>query len=76
MDLTGLGRVILGIGVFLVLLGAVLMFAGKIPGLGGLGRLPGDIFVKRDNFSFYFPVTTSILLSIVLSLLAWLFFRK
>lgn len=41
----------------------------------GLGRLPGDIFIHRGNFSFYFPITTSILVSIVLSLIIWLFNR-
>jgi hypothetical protein len=41
----------------------------------GLGRLPGDIAIERENFRFYFPVTTSILISIVLSLLVWLFRR-
>ena len=42
----------------------------------GLGRLPGDIVIEKENFSFYFPVTTSIIISIVLSLLFWLFMRK
>ena len=52
------------------------MFAGRLPGLGSIGKLPGDILIKRDNFTFYFPLTTSILFSVVLSLLAWLLFRK
>jgi hypothetical protein len=41
----------------------------------GLGRLPGDVAVKKEGFSFYFPVTTSILISLVLSLLLWIFRR-
>lgn len=59
----------------LVTLGIVLLVAGLLwPWLSrlGLGRLPGDIAVKRDGFSFYFPITTSILVSIVLSVIVWL----
>lgn len=54
-------------GLVLIVLG--LAFAGK---LGPLGRLPGDIAVERQNFSFYFPLATSILLGIVLSVILWL----
>lgn len=61
------------IGVILLALGAVLTFVGRIP---GVGRLPGDIVVKRGNFTFFFPVTTCIILSIILSLLFALFSRK
>ncbi len=56
-------------GVLLVLLGLLWPFLQKI----GLGRLPGDIAIKRENFSLYFPLTTSILVSLVLTLLFWLF---
>lgn len=62
----------------LVLLGIVLVVLGLAwPWLqrAGLGRLPGDIVIERDNFRFYFPVTTSIIVSLVLSLLLWLFRR-
>ncbi|MGB2601752.1 MAG: DUF2905 domain-containing protein [Candidatus Omnitrophota bacterium] len=51
-------------GVVLVLLGSVFMLAGKVP---WIGRLPGDIVIRRENFTFYCPVTTCILISIVLS---------
>jgi hypothetical protein len=51
-------------------LGVVLVFSDKIP---WLGRLPGDISIKRENFSFYFPLTTCILISLLLSLLFALF---
>jgi hypothetical protein len=67
-----------GIGRFLVVLGAVLVVVGlAMPWLGklGLGRLPGDIVIERENFSFYFPITTSILLSLLLSLIFWFFQR-
>jgi hypothetical protein len=47
-----------------------------VPGLGALGRLPGDIYVKRDNFTFYFPITTGILISVVVSLILGLLLRR
>jgi Protein of unknown function (DUF2905) len=68
-----LGRAILGLGLLLVLIGGVLMLAARF-GLP-LGRLPGDIAYRGKNFSFYFPLGTSILISIVLSLLFYLFSR-
>lgn len=72
------------IGRGLVLLGVVLIVAGGLLWLGGvaggripfLGRLPGDIHVQRDNWSFYLPLTTSILLSIVLTLVLAFFSRR
>jgi DUF2905 family protein len=60
-------------GVVLALLGLGLLLAGKIP---FLGRLPGDIFIRRERWSFYFPLTTSILVSILLTLLFSLFSRR
>ncbi|HEX5080216.1 MAG TPA: DUF2905 domain-containing protein [Geminicoccaceae bacterium] len=59
---------------WLIVLGLVLVAAGLLwPWLGrlGLGRLPGDIVVERDHFRLYLPITTSILISIVLSLILW-----
>ena len=80
MDFSGLGKMILLMGLVLVGLGAVLMLAGKWPssesGLGWLGRLPGDIFIKRENFSFYFPITTSLLLSVFVSLVLYLVIKR
>ena len=64
--------------VWLIVLGALLIALGVAwPWLErlGLGRLPGDIYVEREGFSFYFPITTGILVSIVLSVLLWLFRR-
>jgi heme/copper-type cytochrome/quinol oxidase subunit 2 len=58
-------------GVALIVVGVIWSVAERF----GLGRLPGDIAIERENFRFYFPVTTSILISIVLSLLVWLFRR-
>jgi hypothetical protein len=76
MDLSDFGKLLLGIGAFLVVIGVVLVFGGRLPGLSGLGRLPGDIFIKRDNFTFYFPITTSILISIILTVVMWLIFKR
>ena len=80
---TTLGKVLIGIGFGIIALGVLLVIVDRIPGFGSafswLGKLPGDISIKRDNFSFYFPIATSILLSILLSLLfylvGWLFRR-
>ncbi len=72
-----LGKMLLGVGLVMVLLGGILLlvssFAGKVP---WLGRLPGDIYIERGSWRFYFPLGTSILLSVVLSLLVWLFSRR
>ena len=67
--MTELGRVLIGIGFFVVICGVVLMVLGKtnLP----LGRLPGDILYKGKNTTFYFPLATSIILSIVLSVLLY-----
>ncbi len=72
-----LGKMLLGVGLVMVLLGGILLlvssFAGKVP---WLGRLPGDLYIERGSWRFYFPLGTSILLSVVLSLLVWLFSRR
>lgn len=65
----GLGKSLIVFGLIIAALGVVLTFAGKIP---WLGRLPGDIYVKRDSFTFYFPLATSIIVSVILSLILWL----
>ncbi len=69
-----MGKYIALTGVVLVVIGLLMMFAQKLP--LGLGKLPGDIVIKRDNFTFYFPLATSILLSIILTLILNLLFRK
>jgi hypothetical protein len=66
-----LGRLLILLGAVILLAGMALTFFGRI----GLGQLPGDIVYRRGNFTFYFPIATSIVLSIVLSLLLWLFRR-
>jgi hypothetical protein len=80
---TSLGKILIGVGCGIVALGVLLVALDRIPGFGNslswLGKLPGDISIKRENVSFYFPVATSILLSVLLSLLfyilGWLFRR-
>ena len=69
-------------GKLLILVGAVLVLAGLLLTFGDrfsflkFGRLPGDIVYRRGNFTFYFPLVTSIVISVVLSLLFWLFSRR
>lgn len=70
--MNGLGRPLIIMGLVLVAAGLVLSFADRIP---WLGRLPGDIYIKKENFTFYFPLATSILISLVVSLILWLFRR-
>jgi hypothetical protein len=70
--MSDLARTLIVLGVILVAVGLALLLVPKIP---GLGKLPGDIVIKRENFSFYFPLGTCILLSIILSLIFWLFRR-
>ncbi len=67
-----MGRTLVILGLVILLLGLLWPWLQKI----GLGRLPGDIVIERENFRFYFPVTTSIVISLLLSLLFWLFFRR
>ena len=68
-----LGKSLVAIGLLIVLVGVVLMLAGRVP---WLGRRPGDIYVQRGNWSFYFPVVTSLVVSLLLTLLFWLFGRR
>ena len=66
------GRLVISLGVIIIVVGAILWFFGKLP---FLGKLPGDILVKRENFSFYAPITTGIVISVVLSILLTIFFN-
>lgn len=65
------------LGKYLIVFGAIILIAGILisffPKLNFPGKLPGDIEIRKDNFTFYFPVVTSIVLSIVLTLIFWLF---
>ena len=70
--LAPLGKWLVAMGLVLVLVGSVIWGLG---GLGRFGRLPGDIYIGRGNFTFYFPLATCILLSVIISLLLMLFRR-
>jgi Protein of unknown function (DUF2905) len=71
-ELTQLGKILIFAGIFIFAIGVFFLFGDKIP---FLGKLPGDIIIKKKNFTFYFPIVTSILLSIIISLIFY-FFRK
>jgi len=67
-----MGKMLIAVGIILVLIGSIMYFTKGIP---FLGKLPGDIHIKRENFSFYFPLGTSILISIILSIILYLIHR-
>jgi hypothetical protein len=67
------GKALVALGLLIALAGVVLMLVGRVP---WLGRLPGDIHFQRGNFSFYFPLATSLLLSVVLTLLLYIMGRR
>jgi hypothetical protein len=67
------GKVLIIMGAITMVLGAFLHVSGKIP---WIGRLPGDIIVHRKNFTFYFPIATSFLLSFLITLILWFIGRK
>lgn len=68
-----IGKALIIFGVVLIGLGLLLTFFNKVP---FLGKLPGDIYIKRENFTFYFPLATSFILSILLTLALWLRSRQ
>src|SRR5262245_23676349 len=71
------GKVLLGFGLLVVILGGFILIASKFTEkVPWIGRLPGDIYVERDGWSFYFPLATSIVISVVLTLIFWLFGRR
>ncbi len=74
--MSDLGKLLIAFGLVLALVGVVLVIAGRWPGAGWLGRLPGDIYIRRGNWTFYFPLATSILISIVLTIVLSLIGRR
>ena len=68
-----IGKIIIFIGLLLVIIGFIFMLGSKLP---FIGKLPGDIAFERKNYSFYFPVTTCIIISIILSFILWLFNKR
>jgi hypothetical protein len=68
-----IGKFLVLLGLIVAALGGLLLISGKIP---WVGKLPGDILIQRRNFTFYFPLATSILLSLILTLIFWLMGKK
>lgn len=68
-----LGKMLIMFGVIMVVVGGLLMAAGKIP---GFGRMPGDIFIQKGNFTFYFPIVTMLVLSLFLTIILNILFRR
>lgn len=68
-----IGRLLVVFGVLIALAGVALLLLGRVP---WLGRLPGDIHIERGNWTFYFPLATSLLLSVVLTLILWIIGRR
>ena len=65
----GIGRLLVVSGIILFIIGIILLIGDKIP---YIGRLPGDIYIRKERFSFYFPVSTCIIISLILSFLLWI----
>ena len=72
MPMDGLGKTLIYFGLLLVALGLIFSFGGKIP---WLGHLPGDIYIQRERFTFYFPLGTCIVISVIITLVLYLFRR-
>jgi len=75
MMFSEIGKILLILGIVLSIAGILIMFSDSIPFIKHLGKLPGDINIKRENFSFHFPVATSIILSIIISLIFFIISR-
>jgi hypothetical protein len=73
MGIQHLGKLIIILGIFLVVIGVLIVLAPKIP---YIGRLPGDIYIKRDRFTIYFPLISSIIISLILTLILNFILRK
>ncbi len=69
-EFSALGKILIAGGIIMIAAGAALLFWNKIP---FLGKLPGDIIIRKENFTFYFPIVTSIVLSLLISLVLYLF---
>ncbi len=72
MGLGPLGKLLILFGIFIILIGFLLLLSDKLP---WIGRLPGDIVIKKDRFTFYFPLATCILLSLLLTFIFWILRR-
>ncbi|HEY3151823.1 MAG TPA: DUF2905 domain-containing protein [Candidatus Binatia bacterium] len=70
--MAGIGKALVYLGILLVVVGVIFLLGGKIP---WLGHLPGDLTIERDGYTFYFPLTTCILISVIISLVLYFFKR-
>jgi hypothetical protein len=70
---SGFGKLLILVGIILIVIGAAIVVVDRVP---WLGRLPGDIYIERRHFTFFFPITTSILVSAILSLLLYIVSRR
>lgn len=68
-----LGKLLIVFGLLIVVVGVILAVVGRVP---GIGRLPGDIYVERGRWTFYFPLATSLVLSLLLTLILWMIGRR
>ena len=66
----GMGKSLIVIGLLLIVIGVAIAFGPRIP---FIGKLPGDIYIKKDNFTFYFPLATSVLISVIITFVMYLF---
>lgn len=66
----GVGKSLIVIGLLLIVIGVAIAFCPRIP---FIGKLPGDIYIKKDNFTFYFPLATSVLISVIITFVMYLF---
>lgn len=73
MPLSGVGKLLIVLGGLLIIIGAAMVLVGRLP---WLGRLPGDIYIERRSFTLVFPLATSILVSVILSLVWYLLSRR
>lgn len=73
IDIQHIGRFLITVGIIIAAVGGLFLLSGRIP---WLGRLPGDIIIQKKNFTFYFPLATSIILSILITFILWLLGRR
>ncbi|MGE5328306.1 MAG: DUF2905 domain-containing protein [Deltaproteobacteria bacterium] len=72
MQFEGIGKILILSGIIFLIVGAIIILSSKL----GLGKLPGDIFIKNESFTFYFPLVTSIIISIILTIIFNLFSKR
>jgi len=71
--MTDISKLLIVFGLLIAGMGVILLLAGRVP---WIGRLPGDIYIQRGNWTFYFPLATSLIMSVILTLIVWLLGRR